>query len=90
MLKLNPSQQRNWPGRRVAGNGVASWSQTRTMRPVWRYRRFARQAPVLKVIFTPLVHFSAARIRQYFAVIQQMDALKAQEKTRFEEIHRDT
>ncbi|WP_348748217.1 hypothetical protein [Pseudomonas rhodesiae] len=44
----------------------------------------------VKSSFYPFVHFSTARIRQYFAVIQQMDALKAQENTRFEEIHRDT
>jgi hypothetical protein len=34
---------------------------------------------VLKVASLALVHFLPARIEQYFAVIQQMDALKAQE-----------
>jgi hypothetical protein len=44
---------------------------------------------MLKVVSATFVHFSAARIEQC-AVIQQMDALKAQEKTRFEEIRRNT
>jgi hypothetical protein len=45
---------------------------------------------VLKVAPLALVHFLPARIGQCFAVIQQMDALKAQEKTPFEEIRRNT
>jgi hypothetical protein len=37
----------------------------------------------VKSSFYPFVHFSAARIRQYFAVIQQMDALKGAGKDPF-------
>jgi hypothetical protein len=37
-----------------------------------------------------LLTFLPAWIGQFFIVIQQMDAPKAQEKKRFEEIHRST
>jgi hypothetical protein len=45
---------------------------------------------MLKVAPVTLVNFLPAWIGQYFLVDQQLDAPMAQEKTRFEEIHRST
>ncbi|WP_447805909.1 hypothetical protein [Pseudomonas sp. M5A4_2d] len=46
--------------------------------------------PVLKSRFNDARSFFSCSDWAVFAVIQQMDALKAQEKTRFEEIRRNT
>jgi hypothetical protein len=45
---------------------------------------------VLKVVPVAPVNFLPAWIGQFFIVTQQMDAPWAQEKKRFEEIHRST
>ncbi|MGY2136449.1 hypothetical protein ACW9I8_07520 [Pseudomonas reactans] len=80
----------NWLGCRVKGWGVASLAQTRTMRALWRFRHFIQQAPNVKSRFNDARSFFSCSDWAVFAVIQQMDALKAQEKTRFEEIRRNT
>nr|WP_314568839.1 hypothetical protein [uncultured Pseudomonas sp.] len=80
----------DWPGCRVKGQGVASSAQTRTMRALWRFPHFIRQSPNVKSRFNDTRSFFSCSDWAVFAVIQQMDALKAQEKTRFEEIRRNT
>jgi len=60
------------------------------MRPVWRYRHFTQQSPSVKSRFNDVRSFFSCSDWAVLAVIQQMDALKAQEKTRFEEIRRYT
>ncbi|MBP2873586.1 MULTISPECIES: hypothetical protein [Pseudomonas] len=82
--------RRDWLGCRVKGQGVASQSQTRTMRALWRFPHFIQQSPNGKSRFNDTRSFFSCSDWAAFAVIQQMDALKAQEKTRFEEIRRNT
>jgi len=60
------------------------------MRPLWRYRHFVAQSPGVKRSFNDVHLFFSCSDWAVLAVIQQMDALKAQEKTRFEEIRRNT
>jgi len=60
------------------------------MRPFWRYRPFIQQLPSVKRRFNDDRLFFNCSDWAVFAVIQQMDSLKAQEKTRFEEIRRNT
>jgi len=60
------------------------------MRPLWRYRHSTRQSPSVKSSVNDVRLFFSCSDWAVFAVIQQMDALKAQEKTRFEEIRRNT
>ncbi|UII69314.1 hypothetical protein LVW35_16660 [Pseudomonas sp. HN11] len=79
-----------WLCCRVKGKGVASSAQTRTMRALWCFRHFIQQSPDVKSRFNDARSFFSCSDWAVFAVIQQMDALTAQEKTRFEEIRRNT
>jgi hypothetical protein len=77
---------------------MASDEQTRTM-PVCNCacnkisgtrRVYKNQGAVLKVVPVTPVNFFTCLDWAVFIVIQQMDAPMAQEKKRFEEIHRST